>query len=182
MSEIIRNHQGATEWMELRGEERPFQARANIPETGVHSELGQFGPSGYELRGAGAGLQREETQVGGSKTLTRDDQFTKIEGGQQEKQEEHHHHLFHHEHKGVHHHHLNFLRQHSHGACNIETCEHETGQDQQEVVGMENQRLPSYEIENPKEHLVRGFRKASINLGNIILLGKILICFIRRSY
>jgi len=153
MSEIIRNHQAGTEWRELRGEERPLRARPDIPETGLHTELGMMGPSGLELRGAGAGLQREETTIGGSKTL--------------KPQELHqHHHLFHHEH-GEGHQHLGFLhRQHSHGADNIETYQHETGQDQQEIVGMENQRLPSYEIENPKETLVRGFRKASINLGN----------------
>jgi len=122
-----------------------------------------MGPSGYELRGAAAGLQREETTFGGSKTLTREGHFEKIE---QNQQKEHHHHLFHHhEHGEGHHHHLGFLH-HQHGACNIETCQHETGQDQQEIVGMENQRLPSYEIENPKEHLERGFRKASVNLGD----------------
>ena len=151
--EIIRNHQGATEWIELRGEERPIKSRPDIPETGIRSEFSMQGPSGLELRGAGAGLVKEATTFGGSKTLT------EKEGGH------HHHHLLHHHHEGEgegHHHHL----LHHHGADNIRTCQHETGQDQQEIVGMENQRLPSYEIDNPKEHLVRGFRKASYNLSD----------------
>jgi len=39
-------------------------------------------------------------------------------------------------------------------------------QDQQEIVGTENQRLPQYEISLSRDFIKRGFRKASINLGD----------------
>jgi len=55
------------------------------------------------------------------------------------------------------------------GAENIRTTQTIHGQDQQEYVGTENQRLPSYEIQETKDTLLRGFRKASFNLSKIFM-------------
>jgi len=47
---------------------------------------------------------------------------------------------------------------------NFETCKFHPSIDSQEVVGAQNQRLPSYEVHNSQEHKERGLRKASVNL------------------
>ena len=45
-----------------------------------------------------------------------------------------------------------------------ETCRFHPSIDHQEIVGAQEQRLPSYEVHNTQEHKERGLRKASVNL------------------
>jgi len=50
-------------------------------------------------------------------------------------------------------------------------------QGQQHVVGKENQRIPSYEAEFPKEHISTGLNKAFANLGRKWFIRSQLIIF-----
>jgi len=53
---------------------------------------------------------------------------------------------------------------HHEGADNISTVKTHIGMDHQEVIGAENQRLPSYEIQHTKEQVESGLGAASSNL------------------
>jgi len=44
------------------------------------------------------------------------------------------------------------------------TCKFHPSMDQQEIVGAQEQRLPSYEVHHDKEHNEKGLRKASANI------------------